>query len=155
MTALIIEPFHIVESTEKTNQEQSVDDNSKDDPNNDQKDLGVKASIELIDLHKTFDCKIDTGASCCSLGVSNIECNDNIVQFELDDKIYKMNCSKQTIQTADGGEEERPVVKFNCKINDEVHEKVQFNLNDRSDLPDQVLIGMNLIEKLKCKIDPN
>lgn len=145
MSTLIIEPI-----------QKSIDDIAIEESISDLilEDINLKTEIEIINLNQKFQCKIDTGASCCSFGVTDIHDNNGYVTFNLNDKTYKMNCDYQVIQTSEG-EEKRPVVLFNCKINDEVHDKIQFNLNDRTHMPDQVLIGLNLIEKLSGKINPS
>ncbi len=118
--------------------------------------IGLNIPVTLIGIHdEPTDAKIDTGAACCSLGATDIQCNGDTVQFTIGDKTYRATChSKQNIQTSEG-DEERPVVELTCKIKDDVYPKILFNINDRSDLKDQVLIGLNLLHKLKTKINPN
>lgn len=139
---------------EQNNTEQnSVEQN--DTPQTDDS-IGLNIPVMLIGIHdEPTEAKIDTGAASCSLGATEIQCNGDIVQFTIGNKTYRATChSKQNIQTSEG-DEERPVVELTCKIKDDVYPKVLFNINDRSDLKDQVLIGLNLLHKLKTKINPN
>jgi|LakMenEpi03Aug12_release.lakeMendotaPanAssembly.Ray.scaffolds.fasta_scaffold00131_32 hypothetical protein len=118
--------------------------------------IGSYVNVELIGINngKLINGKVDTGAACCSLDAKNIQIDDEFVTFAFNNRSYKLKMvSKQQIQTADGGVEERPVVQLTCKINNDTVD-IQVNLNDRSNL-EPFLIGMNLIDKLNCKIDPN
>jgi hypothetical protein len=118
--------------------------------------IGLEVPIELIGIgDEPFNAKVDTGAACCSLGAEDIQCSGTRVQFTIGDKTYRATChSKQNIQTSEG-DEERPVISLTCKIKDDVFQNVLFNLNDRSQLKHSVLLGLNLLDKLKTDISPN
>lgn len=118
--------------------------------------IGSHTEVEIIGINGgvPINGKVDTGAACCSLDAKNIHMDGEFVSFTFNNRTYKLKiASKQQIQTADGGVEERPVIQLTCKINGEAT-NVQVNLNDRTNL-EPFLIGMNLIDKLNCKIDPN
>lgn len=154
MTTLVIESPEIVPIETKENEKQEVQP-EKEEQEDKSNDIGLNVQVKLINIDQQLDGKIDTGAECCSLGAENIKHTGDTVIFTLNDKTYKMHCTSVNISSADGGSEQRPVVKFNCKINDEVYDDIEFNLNDRSHLDDKLLIGLNLIKKLQCKINPN
>lgn len=100
-----------------------------------------------------FKAKIDTGAQCCSLGATDIKCDGELVEFTINGRRYRTACiGMQNIQTSNGSED-RPVIEVNCKVKGSTLRKVQFNLNDRSDLEDQILLGMNLLNHLDLNID--
>ncbi len=104
--------------------------------------------------------KVDTGATLCSLHATNIQINDvdgqQVCQFVHGDKRYQMaHTNTQAVKTADGGVENRPVVNFDVKANGNVYRDVAFNLNDRSGMPEPILLGQNFLEKGKFLIDPS
>lgn len=100
-----------------------------------------------------FEAKVDTGAQCCSLGATDIKCDGELVEFTINGRRYRTACvGMQNIQTSNGTED-RPVIEVNCKVKGSMLRKVQFNLNDRSDLEDQILLGMNLLNHLDLNID--
>lgn len=118
--------------------------------------IGSHAQVEIIGINNNVPIsgKVDTGAECCSLDAKNIQMDNEFVTFTFNNRTYKLKiASKQQIQTADGGIEERPVVTLTCKIGNE-SAPIQVNLNDRTNL-EPFLIGMNLINQFDCKIDPN
>jgi hypothetical protein len=107
--------------------------------------------------------KVDTGATYCSLHAEELRIrpdplsteNADLVSFIFNDRRYTVPVvDYQAIASADGGVNQRPVITFNVKIKDELHEDIMFNLNDRSNMEDPLLIGMNLLKKGKFLIDP-
>lgn len=106
--------------------------------------------------------KVDTGATINSLHAENINIRKDpfdpeteVVDFEFNGKKYSMTLvDYQAVQSADGGVVYRPVVKFNVLYDGNLYEDVLFNLNDRSDMEDKLLIGMNLLKEIGYKIDP-
>jgi hypothetical protein len=154
LTPIIKQPTHEPVDEKDDDLANNPEQHDEGEENN-KKDIGLNVKIELINVKQTLDGKIDTGAAICSLGAIDIKTHGDTVTFTLNDHTYKMNCSTTTITTADGGMESRPVVKFNCKINDIGYDDIEFNLNDRSHLDDKVLIGLNLIKKINGKIDPH
>ena len=97
--------------------------------------------------------KVDTGADMSSLHANNVQVRGNIVEFQFGDRHVTMPITgKQAVKTADGGIENRPMVNFNVEVpqpgtdEDIILNNVQFNLNDRTDMPDKILLGRNFIE---------
>lgn len=105
---------------------------------------------------KQLDAKVDTGAHICSLHAENIQHKPgtNMVSFVFGDRKYTMPAMEtQAVQTADSGIENRPIVAFDVVLlNDDVNAKnkilkrIKFNLNDRSEMPDKILLGQNFIK---------
>jgi hypothetical protein len=132
---------------------------------NDQENQPVGSHINVILLgindNKEIQGKIDTGASQTSLGVKNLQVTDNAgggktVSFEFNDKQYKMNAAgEQEIKTADNGTDKRPVINISVKHNENTVPNIDVNLNNRDGMDDQLLIGMDLIEKLNLTIKPH
>jgi hypothetical protein len=117
--------------------------------------IGTHTDVTIMGLNNNqpFKGKVDTGAQCCCLNAKNIKVNGNEVSFELGGSRYSLKTSgTHEVENAEGSEL-RPVITVCCKINDEVVKDVSVNLNDRGDL-DDFLIGVNLLSKLNCTIDP-
>lgn len=106
--------------------------------------------------------KVDTGATINSLHADTIEVrkdplnpDSQVVDFVYGGKKYTVGLEQQqSVQSADGGVNYRPVVSFTVKYDGKVFKDVLFNLNDRGDMEDKLLIGMNLLSEIGYKIDP-
>lgn len=106
--------------------------------------------------------KIDTGAETSSLHASNLKVHtedhlgSSTVSFSFGSNKYTMPVSGfQSVSSADGGVTNRPMVSFTVYIADKVIPNVMFNLNDRSNMEYEMLIGLNLIKQAKLKVDPS
>jgi len=125
--------------------------------------IGDAVDVVLINFNggQPIKGKVDTGASMSSLHAESVEIvgssglGSDLVKFTFEGKRYKMTLQdNQAVQTADNGVENRPLVRFNIKVNDIVLNDVLINLNDRSDMPYKLLVGQNILEKGKFLIDP-
>lgn len=103
--------------------------------------------------------KVDTGADLSSLHANNVQVKNNTVEFDFADKHIAMPLSNyQSVKTADGGVEQRPVVKFTVTVPKDGTDKditinnISFTLNDRSKMDDRILLGLNFIEGGKFTI---
>lgn len=115
----------------------------------------VKLSFPQLNDNTEYDGKIDTGAEQCCLHATDIKDSSDSISFVFGKKRYTMNKhSSVDIQSADGGVNARPVVALDVKCGDVTLQGVEFNLNDRSDMPDKILIGKNLLQKGNFLIDP-
>lgn len=124
----------------------------------DERIVGSKIDIVLAGFNgnAVIKAKVDTGAVMSSLDANDIDMNKEgrVVTFSFGDKRVTMTLlDKQAIKTADGGVEYRPVVEFDVMLpnadtdkQNRVIKKVQFNLNDRSGMPDKILLGQNFIK---------
>lgn len=120
--------------------------------------IGHNTSIILSGFNNgdQIPAKVDTGAHISSLHATNIEHKpgQNMVSFIFGNKRYTMPAVEvQAIQTADNGVENRPVVVFDVIVpmgdvntKNKIVKKVKFNLNDRSSMPDKILLGQNFIK---------
>jgi hypothetical protein len=61
----------------------------------------------------------------------------------------------QEVHSADGGANTRPIVKFDIEINGTPIQGAMFNLNDRSHMDTDVLIGQNVLKAGDFQIDVN
>lgn len=103
--------------------------------------------------------KVDTGAEISSLHVdSHPKIVGDIVKFENHNAsgnvISAPLVAKQAVKTADGGVEYRPVIELDIEINGKKISKAQFNLNDRSKMEYEVLVGQNILEKSGFLVNP-
>lgn len=125
----------------------------------------IGSQIELILLgfnnNRPIVAKVDTGASYCSLHGTDISYSSRpygegeLVSFTFDDQRYRMPVvNKQSVQNSDGGITYRPVVQFSVSMNDKTFEEVLFNINDRSDMTHQILLGQNLLKQSRVLVDP-
>jgi hypothetical protein len=127
--------------------------------------IGKSLDIVLIGFNRDQPIrgKVDSGAVFCSLHAENVQVKrdplatgeEEIVSFVFNQVKYSMNLEQyQAISSADGGVEQRPVVRFDVRIKDAIYHDILFNLNDRSHMQDPLLLGTNLLEKGKFLIDP-
>lgn len=125
----------------------------------------IGSQIELILLgfnnNRPIVAKVDTGASYCSLHGTDISYSSRpygegeLVSFTFDEQRYRMPVvNKQSVQNSDGGITYRPVVQFSVSMNDKTFEEVLFNINDRSDMTHQILLGQNLLKQSRVLVDP-
>jgi len=102
--------------------------------------------------------KVDTGADVSSLHATEHNIQDGRVTFicpELSsNRITVPLVTQQTVKSSDGGQEYRPVISLNVKVNGKLMTNVEFNLNDRGNMKFPVLIGKNILIKGGFKIDP-
>lgn len=125
--------------------------------------IGKSLEVVLMGINgnQPVKCKVDTGAELCSLDAQNISVVPNhseggeLVKFTFQDKIYTVPLhQQQAVQTADSGVTYRPVIMLSIKVNGQVYSEILFNLNDRSDMPDPILLGLNFLSKSDYLIDP-
>lgn len=100
-----------------------------------------------------FTGKVDTGAQCCSLGATDIKHDDEVVEFTINNRRYRTPCSGMVNIQHSEGSEQRPTIQVSCKVKGMLLRDIKFNLNDRSNMPDQILIGMNLLNHLDLDIN--
>lgn len=117
--------------------------------------LGFNDNTEIVG-------KVDTGAAQTSLGVENIVLSPDVadndkqnVKFTFNDKTYTMPVAHmQSIQSSDSSVTYRPIVQFSIKFEQQIANDVSVNLHDRTGMPDQLLIGLNLLQEYDLLVDP-
>lgn len=124
--------------------------------------LGNEADVRFASVgNKTTKGKVDTGATTSSLHATDITINKdrNTVTFSspaVSDNVVTMDLAgSQDVHSADGGGNERPIVKFDVEINGIPVQGALFNLNDRSNMDTMVLIGQNVLKAGDFQIDVN
>ena len=122
--------------------------------------IGNEVQIHFTSVgNKTTAGKVDTGATTSSLHATDVTINKerNSVTFRspaISDNLVTMDMDGiQAVHSADGGEQERPTVKFDIEINNTPIQGALFNLNDRSNMDSMVLIGQNVLKAGKFQID--
>lgn len=119
----------------------------------------VPISFPTLGGH-TLSGKVDTGADLCSLHVDMWKANEpaKTVTFRIDSISAHNFTTKlerfQAIKTVTQEVTYRPVIKLNIIVNDKIINEIEFNLNDRSNMDNQVLIGNNLLVAGKFMIEP-
>jgi hypothetical protein len=125
--------------------------------------IGVTIEVKINGLNQgePIKAKVDTGATTCSLDAQDIHAVDSpygdgqVVTFTFRDRQYRTRVANyQSVRTADAGVQNRPTVKFSVTANGQTYSDVEFNLNDRSGMEYDVLIGMNFLSKTDLIIDP-
>ena len=110
-------------------------------------------SVEILGFSDPIEGKIDTGAAQSSLHAEEIEVDGDRVTFVLNDRRYRTSVkSSQEVSSADGGAQSRPVVTLTLTISGKTID-VDVNLNDRSEMPQQLLIGQDVIKGADLVID--
>lgn len=123
--------------------------------------IGDIVEIEFTSFpnSKPVQAKIDTGATICSLDAEEWHIvGENRVQFKskaISGGTLTMPLKTQhAVKSADGGTHYRPVVELSLKINGKLLENQLFNLNDRANMDQPVLIGQNVLKAGKFFINP-
>ena len=123
----------------------------------DERIIGREIPIILSGFNndEVIKAKVDTGATMCSIDAQDIDIKKGhgVVSFTYGKHRVTMPVlDNQAVSSADGGTVFRPVVEFNVILpsskadqKERLLKKIAFNLNDRSDMPDKVLLGMNFI----------
>lgn len=123
--------------------------------------IGSVVKVKVVNLPSSSEIKgkVDTGATISSLHAERYKITGDQIQFvcpELSPNVISMPLDdRQSVKSADGGVEYRPVIRLNIKVNDQLMQDVQFNLNDRGQMQYPMLIGQNVLQQGKYLIDPS
>lgn len=102
-------------------------------------------TVKIAGIANEIEAKIDTGAGQSSLHAENITEKGDSVIFQIGERIYRAPLeTSQDISSADGGTSARPVIKASLEIEGQTIEAL-VNLNDRSEMPQKLLIGQDVI----------
>jgi len=124
--------------------------------------IGSTVDVTLVGFNSNFPirAKCDSGAQVNSLHATNIDIRDATssgnpdVKFSFHDSSYIMTVhSFMAVQQNDNSVENRPVVKFDMKVNDKLLEGVLCNLHDRGTHDHEMLLGVNGLESGRFIID--
>lgn len=122
--------------------------------------LGVSANVKFVNLNKQADAKVDSGATTSSLHATNVKINGDQVSFVSpalsDNEITMSMAGQQDVHTSDNHQksEIRPMVSFDIEIDGTLVKNVLFNLNDRSHMDTQILLGQDVLKAGNFIIDP-
>lgn len=119
----------------------------------------VEVKFTSFPNSKPIQAKVDTGATICSLDAEEWHIvGENRVQFKsraISDGTLTMPLKTQhAVKSADGGTHYRPVVELSIEVNGKLLENQLFNLNDRHNMDQPVLIGQNVLKAGKFFINP-
>lgn len=130
------------------------------DSNNQPNIIGNTVEVHFISFgNKTAMGKVDTGATTSCLHATNISVNkgQNTVSFYSDvisNNLVTLDLAGvQEVRSADAGGENRPLVRFDIEINGKFLKDAAFNLNDRSNMDTEILIGQNVLQAGDFQID--
>ncbi len=120
--------------------------------------LGDSTKVSFLNFGKReSNAKVDTGATTSCIHALMIKITGNQVSFNspiLSDNTITMELvGQQDVHSADGGANQRPMIKTNIEINGKSLENVVFNLNDRSKMDSPVLIGQNILKAGEFVVD--
>lgn len=102
-------------------------------------------TVKINGISNEIEAKIDTGAGQSSLHAEDIQVTDDQVIFRLGDRVYRAPLeTSQDISSADGGTSSRPVISATIEIEGQSINTL-LNLNDRSEMPQKLLIGQDVI----------
>ena len=127
--------------------------------NNEKRTIGSEATVRFTRFNKDATGKVDTGATTSSLHATRISLNSDGSQVQFLSPCLSNNMvtlditSKQEVHSADGGGNTRPVITLDIEIDGTPLTGVEFNLNDRSGMDSQILIGTNIIEAGNFVVD--
>jgi len=123
--------------------------------------IGNTVNVFFRMFNKEIEGKVDTGATTSSLHATDMQINKErqSVSFKceaLSPNVITLDLQgSQEVHSADHGGDVRPVVALDISIGDIVLSGVTFNLNDRSNMDAELLVGQNILKAGNFKIDVN
>lgn len=110
-------------------------------------------TVQIQGITGDLEAKIDTGAHQTSMHADEIDVkDDDTVVFKLNGRVYRAPLeTTQDISSSDGGTQSRPVIKSTIEIAGKSVDTL-INLNDRSDMPQKVLIGQDVIRSAELTL---
>lgn len=109
-------------------------------------------TVQIQGISGDLEAKIDTGAHQTSMHADEIDIKDDTVVFKLNGRVYRAPLeTTQDISSSDGGTQSRPVIKSTIEIAGQSVDTL-INLNDRSDMPQKVLIGQDVIRSAQLTL---
>lgn len=101
--------------------------------------------------------KVDSGATTSSLHADKISVSGSKVSFSsstLGDRTFTLDLAgQQEVHSADGGANQRPVIKLDVEVDGVPLQGIEFNLNDRSNMDTPILLGQNVLKAGNFVID--
>lgn len=136
-----------------------MDDFQQEPQQGEQKTIGSEVEVRFSAFNKSVPGKVDTGATTSSLNATRISMSQDgtKVSFQspaLSDNVVTLPVeSQQEVHSADGGGQNRPVIKLDVEIEGVRIGAAEFNLNDRSGMDNDILIGQNILKAGNFLID--
>lgn len=143
-----------------------IDENTKPEKDN-------EGEVKKTVIPKDVDCEfpqfkgtienpirglLDSGADASSIHGKVRNQNKHSVTFTCpmlsDNEITMHKVRTDKIRTSDSDGEDRPVIQLDIKLNGKRYQGVLFNINDRSDMEQPVLLGVDFMRPNGIVIDP-
>lgn len=119
--------------------------------------LGDTTTVNFTQFNRGVEAKVDTGADTSSLHATNIQTNGGKVSFvspSISQNAITVDLAGQhEVHSADGGGNTRPLVKFDIEIDGVQLQGMEFNLNDRSNMDSEILLGQNVLKAGNFVVD--
>lgn len=135
---------------------------TQNEPGNAGSTVGNTVTVEFVTFgNRAVSGKVDTGATTSSLHATKIAVNQQqrTVSFHslsLSNNIVTLDLAGvQEVHSADNGGDPRPMVSLDVVIDGKPINGATFNLNDRSKMDTEILIGQNILKAGQFVIDPN
>ena len=112
-------------------------------------------TFRIPDISRTYEARVDTGATRCSLHAEDIVVDFNYVTFKHAGARHKIKLEKLKNVKSASGNTSRPVIMLSYTWNDKIYRDIETTLIDRSKLKFKLLIGRNLIDALKLPVHIN
>lgn len=112
--------------------------------------------IKYFNNEEPIEARVDTGATHSSIHGEDIEINGSTVKFRFKNTIYKFHLLK-TIKIKQADSEEvtvRPVIRVDMVLNGETLRNVEVNVNPRSEMKYDVLLGRSTLALAGVLINP-
>lgn len=110
--------------------------------------------VNCIVGSKSYEAKVDTGATLSSIDASNISSDGDVVNFDFDGDGYTLPLVRIITVKNANSKQQRPVVEFEFNI-DGMHIKTPVSLADRSGLKYKILIGYKTLQDFGIQLKLN
>lgn len=123
--------------------------------------LGNLTTVRFPALNVEMKAKVDTGATTSSLDAIDIHFDKGRGSVSFKSEALSQNVitlpveGAQEVHSADGGGQQRPIVKLDIEIGGTMLKGMMFNLNDRSNMDSKLLIGQNILKAGNFSVNVN
>jgi hypothetical protein len=112
-------------------------------------------TFKVIELSKSYEARVDTGALVCSLHADDIVVEDGNISFKHAGVAHKMKLHRMKEAKNANGVVNRPRCMMSYEWNGKTYHNIETSINDRSKMKFVLLVGRNLIKELKLPVHIN